>query len=926
MVPENCKVKRKNRILSINVCDLVRGDVIIVETGNKVPADSRIFFASGMMVDNASITGESEPQEKSSRTTSENAAISENLIFSGSSIVNGNGYAIVIRTGQDTVLGFIAKETLASKDDKKSLVTIELKYFTRRIVAIALIFGIFFMCAAFIDQRGVNVALEVAVGIFVAFLPQGLPATITILLTITAQRMANRNILVKELRGVETLGAMTFLATDKTGTLTQNRMAVEAGWFGGKIILDREELNRGQFSLLNNLIRVAILCSRLQANEEKEQEEKEQVTNPSSFHHLPSASITIGDPTEAGIKRFISKFVPDMHSMQKNHLKVFEIPFSSVNKWHMAIVRFPHETGHFLMTIKGAPERILNHCSSYYMEDGQISSMNNQFKIEFDKAYDCLARHGYRVLGFAERPLKMEEFSNDFQFTQDPFRNFPFDNFIFIGFLALLDPPKEQVSQAIDKCRDAGIKVSMITGDHPLTAQAIAYQVHILTNETVLIDSNFPLNSIKETSNLLSAVVHGDIIDGLDEDDWMKIFNFEEIIFTRTLPRHKLEIVKASQRMGNIVGVCGDGVNDSLALKAADLGISMNITASDISKDVATLIILDDNFASITNGIEEGRLVYENLKKSIRYTLTHIMPEILAFSLYAILKIPLPITPLLILMIDAGTEIGPATSFAYEKQEIDLMSLPCRRRSLTKEEIERDKKKRAREIEDQGKYFRKVKETFNYLFVNVNQRSKGENLIDGGLVLWTFGFGGIVLACGCYSAYLLVFVMRSVPLSSLWQTGSPIYFQSTSPPLDLLNGTVADSSIQIQILNEAQSAYYLSIVIGQYFNIFVTKHRYRCPWGRDLFTNYHTFTGMLIAATIAAIVVFIPVFQKVFHTYYVSAVALCAPVIAGIFLLLSEYIRKLFINKGKFHRNKLKGNGTRKETIKHDRVNTNGNV
>ena len=308
-------------------------------------------------------------------------------------------------------------------------------------------------------------------------------------------------------------------------------------------------------------------------------------------------------------------------------------------------------------------------------------------------------------------------------------------------------------------------------------------------------------------------------MDDLTETQWDSILGVPELVFARTLPRNKLAIVRNLQRLGHVVGMSGDGVNDSPALRTADLGISMNLTGSDMSKDAAALILLDDNFTSILAGIIEGRLIFENLKKSIRYTMTHIMPEIAGIASCVLLLIPLPITPLLILMIDVGADVGPALSFAREPPEYPkekIMTFPPRKKASPRGPRRR---------------FDRVLGPFRMGF-------SGESLVDRDLLGWVYFQGGIVLCLGSFGAYLVVFWVRKVPFSQLWRTAESLYYPE-APPFALSDGTIIGGTEQTAILNEAQAAYFLAIIIGQWFNLFCTKHRYRYPFGLDLFMYMH---------------------------------------------------------------------------------------
>ena len=396
----------------------------------------------------------------------------------------------------------------------------------------------------------------------------------------------------------------------------------------------------------------------------------------------------------------------------------------------------------------------------------------------------------------------------------------------------------------------------------------------------------------------------------------------------RTSPKHKLEIVTRFQSKGHIVGVSGDGVNDSPALKKADLGISMNKTASDVSKESASMILLDDDFSSIVTGIAEGRLIFANLKKSIRYTLTHSTPEISAFVVFVLLGIPAPISSILVLLIDLGTELGPAISYAFEYPEGDLMLVPPRKVLTTEKQKPKKIKKRMRlfdrlilrdniennatatTISEPNAAIETVviplSELIWYKRWMIKTRSffvqdyTGETLIDNDLLVWCYFQGGIIEAIGCFLAYLIVLAVERVPFNILYQSAL-IYFQETSPNLLLTNGSIATAADQAKILGKAQASFFLSIVICQWFNLFVQKHRFSYPYGKDMLKNKWTWVGIVVGAAISAFIVYIPFINShIFGAYPFPPIAFLAPISMGIFLFAYEFIRRFLRRKGYF--------------------------
>jgi len=379
----------------------------------------------------------------------------------------------------------------------------------------------------------------------------------------------------------------------------------------------------------------------------------------------------LGDATETGLTRFAGRSLStgyDAH--QKSFPKVFEVPFNSTNKWALVILNKAHNDGVLTAYIKGAPERVLAKCSSY-LKDGVMQPITDEFRKEYDEAYNYMASRGHRVIACAQALLPGAQYPAEHEFSRN---NYPSSDYCFVGLVSLEDPPKHGVREAIGTLRLAGIKVMMVTGDHPKTAEAIARKINLIigdTKETLAARTGRQVEEIY-ADEVNAVIIHGDEIDDLQGWQWDEIFSKEEIVFARTSPKHKLEIVKHAQALGHIVGVTGDGVNDSPALKKADLGIAMNISGSDVSKEAANMILLDDNFASTVRGVAEGRQIFVNLKRSIQYTLTHSTPEVIPQLLYVVVPLPLPLSAILILVIGKFIAITGASDLDAFTQISDL--------------------------------------------------------------------------------------------------------------------------------------------------------------------------------------------------------------------------------------------------------------
>ncbi|CAG0898014.1 unnamed protein product [Darwinula stevensoni] len=699
--------------------ELVLGDIIEVKFGDRIPADIRIIEAWGLKVDNSSLTGESEPQTRSAACTHYNPLETHNLAFLSTYAVEGTAKGIVIMTGDKTVMGRIAN--LASDlHAGKTPIAKELIRFVHIVTVVAVVLGVGFSIAAFAMGYDWLQAAVFLTGIIVAMVPEGLLPTVTVSLTLTAKRMAAKNCLVKHLEAVETLGSTSTICCDKTGTLTQNRMSVSHMWFDNHIVkIDTTEHQAEPKYDRNSpgwhaLFRVAALCSRAVFRGGQDDVpllkrfaqtfRAPRILAPDRIKTLLLRSREVtGDASEAALLKCVEFAMGNIACYRQKHKKICEIPFNSTNKYQVSIHEGNDPDGRpsYLLMMKGAPERIVERCSTIFI-NGKEFPLDDHWKSNFTAAYTDLGERGERVLGFCDFRLPLEEFPLGFKFDAEK-QNFPLNGLRFVGLMSMIDPPRSAVPDAVAKCRSAGIKVIMITGDHPITAKAIARSVGIISegSETMEDIANRLNMDVKEVepSSARAAVVCGSELREMSSshlDDLLRhpppsptnptnphksrhTIPFSpprkhpEIVFARTSPQQKLKIVEGCQRLGAIVAVTGDGVNDSPALKKADIGIAMGIAGSDVSKQAADMILLDDNFASIVTGVEEGRLIFDNIKKTVAYTLTKNMTELAPVVLFIVAAIPLPLGTITILCIDLGTDLLPAVALAYEKAESDIM-------------------------------------------------------------------------------------------------------------------------------------------------------------------------------------------------------------------------------------------------------------
>merc|ERR1719495_2130518 len=669
LVPAQCLVLREGEYRSIKVDDLVVGDIVNVKSGDRIPSDIRVVQSSNFKVDNSSLTGESEPQLRTNEFSDDNPMETRNVAFFSTYAVEGSAKGIVIQTGDRTAMGRIA--ILASGlETEDTPIAKEIHHFINIITGVAVCLGVTFFIIAFILGYYWLDAVIFLIGIIVANVPEGLLATVTVCLTLTAKRMASKNCLVKNLEAVETLGSTSTICSDKTGTLIQNRMTVAHMWFDNKINeADTSEDQSGSGFNKNatgwkTLERCATLCNRA------------EFKGGQDGVHILKKEVN-GDASEAAILKCTELSKGNVMDYRARNKKVCEIPFNSSNKFQVSI----HETedpndNRYLLVMKGAPERILDRCSTIIV-DGKEMPLNQEWKDAFNTAYMDLGGLGERVLGFCDFILPANKYPTGYPFDPDE-ANFPLEGLRFVGLMSMIDPPRAAVPDAVNKCRSAGIKVIMVTGDHPITAKAIAKSVGIISDGSETIEDiatrlNIPLEEVNPR-DAKAAVIHGGELKELGEAQLDEILiHHTEIVFARTSPQQKLIIVEGCQRMGSIVAVTGDGVNDSPALKKADIGVAMGIAGSDVSKQAADMILLNDDLGSIVTGVEEGRLIFDNLKKSIAYTLTSNIPEISPFLFFMIASTPLPLGTVTILCIDLGTDMVPAISLAYEEAESDIM-------------------------------------------------------------------------------------------------------------------------------------------------------------------------------------------------------------------------------------------------------------
>ncbi|MCH8067470.1 MAG: cation-translocating P-type ATPase [Nanoarchaeota archaeon] len=617
---------------------LVPGDIIKLETGDKLPADCRIYELINLQTQEAMLTGESLPVKKELKILPEKTPLADriNLAFSGTLITNGKGKAIVTATGMKTEIGKIAK-LIEEVETQQTPLQKKLNVLGKKIgIAVVIISIIVFLAQLLKDPvvlghltsfefleflEGSREFFLVAIALAVAAIPEGLPAVVTIGLAIGIKRMVKRNALNRKLPSVETLGSTTVICTDKTGTLTKNEMTVRKIYVNGKIIdvTGSGYEPKGAFLFNNKKINPKEIDLLLKIG---------ALNNDASFNE----NEVIGDPTEAALIVSAAKAGLNKGALQKKYERKSEIPFTSERK---IMTTLHNIDGSDVAYVKGAPEVVLKLCNSIY-EDGRIKRLTEQRKKEILQINIDFANNALRVLGFA------------FKTVMDKSRTEK--NLVFVGLQAMIDPPREEVKAAIKKCKKAGIKIVIITGDHEITAKAVAKEIGI------------------EGKSITGAE-----LEKMKDEDLEK--HIEEIvIYARVNPEHKIKIVDALKKQGHVVAMTGDGVNDAPALKKADIGIAMGITGTDVAKEASDMILLDDNFASIVNAVEEGRGVYDNIRKYFSYLISGNIGEVLIILLSIIFGWSLPMTATQILLINLVTDGLPAVALSSDPYEPNAMS------------------------------------------------------------------------------------------------------------------------------------------------------------------------------------------------------------------------------------------------------------
>jgi calcium-translocating P-type ATPase len=623
LLPRLTTALRDGKAVQLPVAGLVPGDVVLLAAGDDVPADCRLIDAFGVRVNTANLTGESKPMARNAAAEpEEQPALRHDILHAGTSLISGEAKAMVYATGMHTEFGNIARLTQTAHEPLSPLQK-EIARLSRLIALFATLLGAVFFMIGYMAGLSLWQNMVFAIGIIVANVPEGLLPTVTLSLALATQRMAKKNALVRHLPAVETLGAASVICSDKTGTLTQNRMSIRQVFFSGAL-LTPDELAKTPAEPLFAIMRH---CHDLRRVEQTNIGQNAQ-------------SVWQGDPMEVALLEGVP---PDGATFPR----LDEIPFDTERKRMSVICDSPEGQ---MLYCKGAPETVLPLCGEMLLQ-GKHQPLDETSRARLLSAHENMTEQGLRVIAFAYRSLRPDPKQTSEQRESV---------LIFAGLIGLLDPPREGVPEAVRRCHAAGIRVIMITGDHPVTASALAREIGLAQNP---------------------VAVTGDQLRHMSETDLQLLLDEPEVLFARTGADQKMRIVQALQIKGEIVAVTGDGVNDAPALKCADVGIAMGISGTDVAKEAADIILLDDNFATIVVAVEEGRAVFDNVRKFLTYILTSNVPEMVPYLAFVLFKIPLPLTIIQILAVDLGTDMLPALALGAERPGPDIMLQPPRPRS-----------------------------------------------------------------------------------------------------------------------------------------------------------------------------------------------------------------------------------------------------
>ena len=813
LLPQYARIIRDGVEAKIPAIELVPGDILVLAEGDRIPADARVIEEFGLRINNSNLTGEAVPARKSA-DASLREGISElerpNLLFAGTSVVSGTGKAVVFATGMTTQFGRIAHLTQTVEEPPSPLQS-EIVKLTRTLSLIGLFVGAIVLGVG-VSQVGMPFleAFLLALGILVAVVPEGLPATISLTLAMAASRLAKRGVLVKKLNMMETLGTVSVLCTDKSGTLTQNQMTVREVWVSGKQlsvsgvgyepkgIYTPEPLDNQLEQDLKDLLSAAMLCNNARLIPPSEEYPYWNYLGDQTEAALQVAAIKGG--VENGLEASLEALYPRVH----------ELPFDARRKRMSTIHRIGNKEIAF---VKGSPREVLQLCTTVHI-GGEIRPISLELKSEIMKANDEFARGALRVLALAQRELPPRSGA----YTSEGIEK----DLTFLGLMAMMDPPRPEVATAVTTLQRAGIRLVMITGDYGLTAESLARRIGMLTTVTPLI-------------------ITGAELDEMTKSELLAILD-QEVIFARMAPEHKLRLVSAYQERGEVVAVTGDGVNDVPALRKADVGVVMGVTGTDVAKEAADVILTNDNFSTFVTAVEEGRAIYDNIRKFITYIFSSNVPEVLPFLITAMFQFPLILSVRQILAIDLGTDLFTALALGMEKPEPDIMTRQPRRRN--------------------------------------------QPIIDAKLLRRAFVWLGMIEAVLCFSSFFVVFDVIS------GQHRLSVLPEAIHKLLDLpgMLGIPAEQAHSLAI-----TVYFAGVVMAQIGNAFACRTEKLRGRALGWLTNRALIWGIFLEILTVFGLIYIPFLARIFDHFplpgvYWIGLGLFPPILYGL-----EWVRKQFV-------------------------------
>lgn len=644
----NAKVIRDGNLLTLPAAEIVPGDVVALEAGDIIPADIRLLESSNMKVEEASLTGESVPVEKDAKAQiAGNVGIGDrhNMGFSSTIVTYGRGRGVVVGTGHNTEIGNIATK-IQTYDDEDTPLQTKLTQLGKVLGTLTIAICIVVFLVGFLQGRQVLKMLLTSISLAVAAIPEGLPAIVTIVLSIGMNRMAGKNAIVKKLLAVETLGATSVICSDKTGTLTQNEMTVVKAYVDDKILdvegggydpvgdvkCDNRKIHINSMPNLRNLVSIGTLANDA------------QLDNSSGTYKI------IGDPTEGAIITFAGKLGQTAEQLNMIYPRVEELPFDSSRKM-MTTFHSNYIDGKMVSFTKGAPDIVISKCTKIAL-NGKIMDFNKELKDKVLSVNTKFARSALRVLSMAYKTWNCVPEHPSFDLVEN--------EMIFVGLVGMIDPARPEVKESIKLCKNAGIETVMITGDYKETAYAIAKDLGMVESE--------------------SQAIMGEELDRYTDEELREVVKKTKV-YARVSPEHKVKIVTALKENGQITSMTGDGVNDALALKKADIGVAMGITGTDVAKNTAEVILTDDNFATIVNAVEEGRIIFSNIKKFVFFLLSCNIGEILLVFVSILIGWEVPLIPIQLLWLNLVTDSFPAMALGVENAEPGIMNQPPRNTS-----------------------------------------------------------------------------------------------------------------------------------------------------------------------------------------------------------------------------------------------------